>query len=118
MIDSDQDSTFTLPIACQQTAIVVKLSGLSLTNVAGIVHNSAYVHWLATEGWHRHCNFSLTTHSAGIPAMSLLSDDLKEIAQGDIENFEDPEESLDDEEYRVLICAASAIARKRKTSAS
>ena len=50
--------------------------------------------------------------------MSLLSDDLKEIAQGDIENFEDPEESLDDEEYRVLICAASAIARKRKTSAS
>ena len=28
--------------------------------------------------------------------MSLLSDDLKEIAQGDIENFEDPEESLDD----------------------
>ena len=119
VIDSDQDSTFKLPTACQQTAIVLKMNRLSLTNVAGIVHNAAYVHWLPTEGWHRHCSFPLTMRQIdGIPALSLLNDDLKKIAQQDIENFEDQDESLDDEEYRILIGAASAIERKRKTSAS
>ena len=50
----------------------------------------------------------------GIPALSLLNDDLKKIAQQDIENFEDQDESLDDEEYRILMALRPPL-NERKT---
>ena len=52
----------------------------------------------------------------GVPPLALLDDNLQEI---DLQAIEDQDrDGLDDEEYKTLIGAASAIERKRKSSAS
>ena len=52
----------------------------------------------------------------GVPPLVLLDDNLQEIDQQAIEDQD--RDGLDDEEYKILIGAASAIERKRKSSAS
>ena len=127
VIDSDRTAdngnVFTLPDPCRQTAIVLEMLGTSLENLVGLIHNAAYAHWIPTEGWHRHCNFPLQMHQIeGIPSLSLLDDDLNEIASSDTgtrnEHCDDSDDSLNQDEYRVLIGAATAIARKRKNFTS
>eukprot|EP00439_Symbiodinium_sp_Y106_P031304 s9041_g3.t1 len=81
-----------------------------------IIHNASYAHWLPSEGVHRHCSFPLSMiHLEGVPPLVLLDDNLQEIDQQAIED--QGCDGLDDEEYKILIRAASAIDRKRKPSA-
>ena len=54
-------------------------------------------------------------HLEGVPPLVLLDDNLQEIDQQAIED--QGCDGLDDEEYKILIRAASAIDRKRKPSA-
>eukprot|EP00439_Symbiodinium_sp_Y106_P001414 s7997_g1.t1 len=57
---SRSDLTWTLPQACLDTVIVLKLDGLSLKTMTDIIHNASYAHWLPSEGVHRHCSFPLS----------------------------------------------------------
>ena len=52
----------------------------------------------------------------GVPPLALLDDNLQEIDPQAIEDQD--RDGLDDEEYKTLIGAASAIERKCKSSAS
>ena len=91
--------------------------GLSLKTMTDIIHNASYAHWLPSEGVHRHCSFPLSmAQLEGVPPLVLLDDNLQEIDQQAIEDQD--RDGLDDEEYKILIGAASAIERKRKSSAS
>ena len=116
-IDSSDDLTWTLPRPCQSTAIVLRLERLSVRAMTNIVRIASFAHWLPGESIHRHCAFPLSMNQVdGLPELALLNDDLQEIDHQSIE--EHVSDTLNDEEYRILIGAASAIERKRKSAAA
>ena len=82
------------------------------------MHIASYVYHLPSEGLHRHCVFPLTAKQVpGIPPLALVGSDCVEISAKVIENEAIGVESckdLNEDECKILIRAASAIARKRK----
>ena len=89
-----------------------------MKKIANIVHIASYVYHLPSEGLHGHCVFPLTAKQMpGIPPLALFGSDCVEICAKAIESeaigVENCDE-LNEDECKILIRAASAIARKRK----